>query len=79
MCSAQFAKVPNKSSISNTCCVYAISAMKYWSFKFLLSAAKVSDVKYGNQPYFIQSFLTLCQRQSSTLSDVETLLGCKDR
>ena len=39
-----------------TCPEYAIMATYFCNAKSLLSAAKVSEAMYGNQPIFMQSF-----------------------
>ena len=49
----QLAKVPNKSSIPNTCCEYAIIGIAYYSTRYLLSSADVSEDMCRNQLIFI--------------------------
>ena len=68
MPTVQFAEVPNKSSISNNCCAFAIMFIYYCSTWYPWSVAIFSEAVYGYGPIFMQLFLTFCQRLSSKMS-----------
>ena len=58
MPTVQFAWGPRKYFIPNNCCEHAMMVTEYSSIKYILLTTEVSEAMYGNQPIFMESFLT---------------------